>query len=58
MDEAEAAEVLPAGALVAAWGEPMRVEVGDWLVMPWPALDEVYRIARAVFEDTYRRVED
>lgn len=39
----------------APWGEPQRVRQGDELAAP-PALDEVYRIARAEFRETYERV--
>ena len=38
----------------APWGEPQRVREGDELAAP-PALDEVYRIARAEFRETYER---
>jgi hypothetical protein len=38
----------------APWGEAQRVREGDELAAP-PALDEVYRIARAEFRETYER---
>jgi hypothetical protein len=41
----------------APWGEPQRVRQGDELAAP-PALDEVYRIARAEFDETYERIAD
>jgi hypothetical protein len=37
---------------VATWGEPMRVRAGDFLASP-TELNEVYRIARAEFFETY-----
>ena len=40
----------------AAWGETQRVERGDYLVSPLPQLDEVYRIAKSSFLDTYQLV--
>jgi hypothetical protein len=38
----------------APWGEAQRVREGDKLAAP-PALDEIYRIARAEFRETYKR---
>ncbi len=38
---------------IAAWGSPMIARQGDFLACP-EDLSEVYRIARAEFEQTYR----
>ena len=40
--------------LMAPWGEKQLARAGDMLVTPLPAHDEVYRIARAEFQQTYR----
>ncbi|GAB3274240.1 hypothetical protein [Parahaliea aestuarii] len=40
--------------IVAPWGRPQVARAGDMLAAPWPALDEIYRIARREFEETYR----
>jgi len=40
-------------ALQGAWGEDMPVKPGDYLAAPWPALDEVYRIAGREFAEVY-----
>ena len=52
---------LRCGFFLAAWGEPMRVEAGDWIVMPLVStpergdvFGEIYRIEQGVFEATYR----
>ncbi len=37
---------------IASWGEPMRARAGDFLASP-TELNEVYRIARAEFFETY-----
>lgn len=37
----------------AAWGENMVAKMGDMIVTP-PTKDEVYRIAKKEFEETYR----
>ena len=34
-------------------GEPIGVEVGDFLVMPFPDCDEVYRVKGNAFHDIY-----
>lgn len=41
-------------SFVAAWGEEMVLKHGDFLCIPLPAADEVYRIAAAEFGETYR----
>ena len=41
----------------ATWGEAMVCKDGDMLVSPNPELTEVYRIARAEFEATYKLAE-
>ena len=38
---------------IAPWGEPMKVAVGDMLCVPYPNNNEVYRIAKKEFEETY-----
>lgn len=43
--------------IVAPWGTEQLVREGDMLVSPLPALDEVYRIARKEFEETYKPAE-
>lgn len=39
---------------VASWGENMVLKPGDMIVTPLPQKNEVYRIARVEFNDTYR----
>ncbi len=39
---------------IAPWGSAQVARRGDMLAAPWPALDEVYRIARREFAQTYR----
>ena len=50
-------ESFPAGCFMARWGAEMAVEAGDWVVMPAPAADEVYRIEAKAFLKTYNAVE-
>lgn len=38
----------------APWGSEQQARQGDMFVSPLPDLDEVYRIARKEFEETYR----
>lgn len=40
--------------IMAPWGSEQLAREGDMFVSPLPALDEVYRIARKEFEETYR----
>ncbi|WP_116367568.1 hypothetical protein [Parahaliea mediterranea] len=40
---------------IAPWGRAQVARAGDMLATPWPARDEVYRIARREFGETYRR---
>jgi len=47
----------PLKRFIARWDEPMVIHIGDTLAMPFPALDEVYRIARHSFEASYSRYE-
>lgn len=42
--------------IMAPWASEQIAQEGDLLVSPLPALDEVYRIARTEFEETYRPV--
>lgn len=37
----------------ASWGESMKLKDGDYLASPLPDKNEVYRIARKEFEETY-----
>jgi len=39
----------------ASWGEPMVLKPGDMVVSPMPDLNEVYRIARKEFFETYEQ---
>jgi tetratricopeptide (TPR) repeat protein len=43
--------------IIAPWRTEQLVREGDMLVSPLPALDEVYRIARKEFEETYKPAE-
>ena len=43
----------PAGEFTASWKEPVTVETGDYLVMPFPAGDEIYRVRGHAFNDKY-----
>ena len=38
---------------IAKWGRLMTLKTGDFIVSPLPYLDEVYRIARKEFFETY-----
>lgn len=38
----------------APWGSDQLAREGDVFVSPWPDLDEVYRIARKEFDETYK----
>ena len=40
--------------IIAPWGSEQLAREGDKLVSPLPDLDEVYRIARKEFEETYQ----
>lgn len=40
--------------IMAPWGSEQLAGEGDMLVSPLPDLDEIYRIARKEFEETYR----
>ena len=44
----------PAGKFMAQWGSEMMIEPGDWLTTTAPLADEVYRIERIAFSNTYR----
>lgn len=56
--EEEHMSQLPHGAFLASWGSEMIVEPGDFLVMPHPEGDSVYRIAREAMAETYRPMGD
>lgn len=43
---------------VAAWGRLMVIKPGDMIVTPLPDCNEVYRIARKEFNETYTLDED
>ena len=55
LGEQECAASFPAGQFIAAWGEPMAVAPGDWLVAPRPAANEVYRVEVSAFAKTRRQ---
>jgi tetratricopeptide (TPR) repeat protein len=40
--------------IMASWGSEQAAREGDFFVAPLPKLNEVYRIARAEFEQTYK----
>jgi hypothetical protein len=40
-------------SFIAKWGRPMILKTGDYLVSPYPTLDEIYRIASKEFYETY-----
>ena len=40
--------------IMAPWGSEQLAREGDMFVSPLPALDEVYRIARKEFDETYK----
>jgi hypothetical protein len=42
---------------VAKWGRLMALKKGDFIVSPYPELNEVYRIARKEFFETYEEVQ-
>ena len=44
--------------IVASWGKEQLARLGDKLVAPLPDLDEIYRIARKEFNETYESVEN
>jgi hypothetical protein len=43
--------------IMAPWGSEQLAREGDMFVSPLPGLDEVYRIARKEFDETYRLAE-
>lgn len=42
-------------SFIANWGRPMALKSGDFLVSPYPDLNEVYRIAAKEFFETYNK---
>lgn len=44
-------------SIMAPWGSEQIAREGDMFVAPLPALDEVYRVARKEFAETYAPVE-
>lgn len=40
--------------IIASWGSEQLAREGDYFVAPLPGLDEIYRIARSEFGQTYR----
>jgi hypothetical protein len=40
-------------SFIAKWGRPMVLKTGDYIVSPYPTLDEIYRIAGKEFYETY-----
>ena len=53
LTQAECEESFPSNSFMAPWGEPMRIEPGDYLCVPNPAGGEVYRIEKGAFAKTY-----
>ena len=53
ISEAECAEYFPSGQFLAAWGEAMAVNPGDYLAVPNPQGGEIYRIETSAFMKTY-----
>ena len=51
-----ALEQSPAFQFVAAWKEPMQALKGDFLALPEGEAEEVYRIAREEFLETYTAI--
>ncbi len=43
--------------IMAPWGSEQLAREGDMFVAPLPALDEIYRVARKEFDETYKLVE-
>lgn len=41
---------------MAPWGEPMILNIGDWLCSPNEQITEAYRIEKETFSKTYRPV--
>ena len=44
------------GQLIADWGAEQYYSVGDYIVMPTPQKNEVYRIGKEEFMETYRLI--
>jgi hypothetical protein len=42
-------------SFIANWGRPMALKSGDFLVSPYPDLNEIYRIAAKEFIETYNK---
>ena len=42
-------------SFIANWGRPMALKPGDFLVSPYPDLNEIYRIAAKEFCETYTK---
>ena len=54
----EVASHFPKGAFVGSWGGRVTVEANDWLVVPYPAANEVYVIRQKLFPTTYAEDND
>jgi hypothetical protein len=44
-------------SFIAAWGRQMMLKTGDFLVSPYPYLNEVYRIASKEFYESYEKLD-
>lgn len=42
-------------SFIAKWGRPMALKSGDFIVSPYPDLNEIYRIAAKEFYETYAK---
>ena len=54
VDKSDTEKPALVSSFIATWGEPMRVELGDFLVTQYPdANDGISRVERAVFDYSY-----
>lgn len=42
-------------SFIANWGRQMALKSGDYIVTPYPDLNEIYRIAYKEFHETYKK---
>jgi len=58
VDQATVSACFPAGKFIAPWGSEMMIAPGDWLATAAPSADEIYRIEKTAFANTYSPVAD
>ena len=54
LDERAIAANFPEGKFMAPWGSEIIIEPGDWLATTAPLANDIYRIERNAFRNTYK----